>query len=82
MLGVWYAVQKTSTASSCITYNFTRGDEPGEYELEQVSQHFVLGLTPLKHDYKYKGVLSMNEPSIPAKMTVRFPLSEYITFDA
>ncbi|XP_077298334.1 apolipoprotein D-like [Arctopsyche grandis] len=75
MLGVWYAVQKTSTASSCITYNFTRGEEPGEYELQQVSQHFVLGLTPLKHDYKYKGRLSMNDASMPARMTVKFPLS-------
>lgn len=77
MLGIWYVIQKTSTASHCITYNFTRGEEPGEYELEQVSQHFILGLTPLKHDYRYKGILSMNEPSMPAKMTVRFPLSEF-----
>ena len=52
MLGVWYVIQKTSTASHCITYNFTRTDEPGTYQLEQLSQHFILGLTPLKHDYR------------------------------
>ncbi|XP_037292794.1 apolipoprotein D-like, partial [Manduca sexta] len=52
MLGVWYVIQKTSTASRCITYNFTKSEEPGKYNLEQVSQHFILGLTPLKHDYR------------------------------
>lgn len=75
MLGLWYVVQKTSTASNCITYNFTKTDEPGHYELEQLSQHFILGLTPLKHDYRYKGVLTVPDPAVPARMKVRFPLS-------
>ncbi|XP_037292807.1 apolipoprotein D-like [Manduca sexta] len=75
MLGVWYVIQKTSTASHCITYNFTKSEEPGKYNLEQVSQHFILGLTPLKHDYRYSGVLSVPDPSVPARMKVRFPLS-------
>ncbi|XP_023944006.1 apolipoprotein D [Bicyclus anynana] len=75
MLGVWYVIQKTSTASHCITYNFTRTDEPGVYELEQVSQHFILGLTPLEHDYRYTGVLTVPDQSVPARMKVRFPLS-------
>lgn len=75
MLGVWYVIQKTSTASHCITYNFTKTDEPGRYELEQLSQHFILGLTPLKHDYRYKGVLTVPDPAVPARMKVRFPLS-------
>lgn len=75
MLGVWYVIQKTSTASHCITYNFTRTDEPGTYQLEQVSQHFILGLTPLKHDYRYTGILSIPDPAVPARMKVRFPLS-------
>ncbi|KAF9405246.1 hypothetical protein HW555_013936 [Spodoptera exigua] len=35
MLGVWYVIQKTSTASHCLTYNFTKTDEPYRYELEQ-----------------------------------------------
>ncbi|CAB3220644.1 unnamed protein product [Arctia plantaginis] len=75
LLGVWYVIQKTSTASNCITYNFTKTDEPGKYELEQLSQHFILGLTPLKHDYRYKGILTVPDPAVPARMKVRFPLS-------
>ncbi|XP_012278252.1 apolipoprotein D isoform X2 [Orussus abietinus] len=74
-LGVWYVIQKTSTASKCITYNYTRGEEPGEYVLVQDSDHPVLGLTPLKHEYHYTGDLSVPEPSTPARMEVRFPLS-------
>lgn len=85
-LGVWYAIQKTSTASTCLIYNVTRNDdEPNEYNIEQTSQHFVLGLTPLKHEYSYTGKLTIQEPTIPAAMTVRFPLSvagsaKYIVF--
>ncbi|XP_063833239.1 apolipoprotein D-like [Ostrinia nubilalis] len=75
LLGVWYVIQKTSTASHCITYNFTKTPEPGKYELEQVSQHFILGLTPLKHDYRYTGILTVPDPAVPARMKVRFPLS-------
>ncbi|XP_012254061.2 apolipoprotein D-like [Athalia rosae] len=74
-LGIWYVIQKTSTASNCITYNYTRGEEPGEYVITQDSNHPVLGLTPLKHEYHYTGELSVPEPSTPARMQVRFPLS-------
>ncbi|XP_017754274.1 PREDICTED: apolipoprotein D-like [Eufriesea mexicana] len=74
-LGVWYVIQKTSTASKCITYNYTRGEEPGEYIIAQDSDHPILGLTPLKHEYHYIGELSVPEPSTPARMEVRFPLS-------
>ncbi|CAG9767787.1 unnamed protein product [Ceutorhynchus assimilis] len=75
MLGIWYVIEKTSTASSCITYNFTKTDEPGEYQIEQVSQHFLLALTPLKHGYHYTGTLRVPDRAIPSKMTVSFPLS-------
>lgn len=75
MLGEWYVIQKTSTASSCLLYNFTRGEEPGEYTIEQISQHPILGLTPVEHQYHYVGSLSVPEPSTPARMSVRFPLS-------
>lgn len=75
--GIWYAVQKTSTASTCLVYNITRGEEPREYFIEQTSQHFALGLTPLKHEYSYTGRISVPDPMVPAKMAVRFPLSEY-----
>ena len=42
-LGSWYVIQKTSTASKCISYNYTRGEEPGEYFIIQDSNHPVLG---------------------------------------
>ncbi|CAD6243127.1 GSCOCG00009652001-RA-CDS [Cotesia congregata] len=74
-LGYWYVIQKTSTASKCVGYNYTRGDEPGEYTISQESNHPVLGLTPLKHEYRYTGELTVPEPSTPALMQVRFPLS-------
>ncbi|XP_032691595.1 apolipoprotein D-like isoform X2 [Odontomachus brunneus] len=74
-LGIWYVVQKTSTASKCITYNYTRGEEPGEYFITQDSDHPILGLTSLKHEYHYTGELSVPEPSTPGRMEVRFPLS-------
>lgn len=74
-MGIWYAVQKTSTASTCLIYNVTLGEEPGEYFIEQTSQHFALGLTPLKHEYSYTGKLHAPIPELPAKMRVNFPLN-------
>lgn len=73
-LGVWYAIQKTSTASSCVIYNITETNEPGEFHIEQVSQHFALGL--IKHDYSYTGVLRVADKDLPSKMTVNYPLSK------
>lgn len=75
-LGIWYAIQKTSTASSCLIYNITKGPEPGEYQIEQTSQHFALGLTPLKHEYSYTGEITVPFSDVPAKMQVKFPLSK------
>ncbi|XP_071571297.1 apolipoprotein D isoform X1 [Temnothorax nylanderi] len=74
-LGLWYVIQKTSTGSKCITYNYTRGEEPGEYVITQDSDHLILGLTPLKHEYHYTGQLTVPEPSTPGRMAVRFPLN-------
>lgn len=56
-------------------YNFTRGTEPGEFVLQQTSQHFAIGLTPIKHEYSYTGDLTVPDRDVPAKMRVRFPLS-------
>lgn len=53
----------------------TIGEEPGEYFIQQLSQHFALGLTPLKHEYSYTGRLTVPDPDVPAKLRVRFPLS-------
>nr|XP_012141349.1 PREDICTED: uncharacterized protein LOC100877208 isoform X3 [Megachile rotundata] len=72
---IWYVIQKTTTASKCITYNYTRGEEPGEYIITQDSDHPVLGLTPLKHEYHYTGKLTVLDPSTAARMQVHFPLS-------
>ncbi|XP_044763659.1 apolipoprotein D-like isoform X2 [Coccinella septempunctata] len=75
MLGIWYAVEKTGTASSCVMYNFSKTDEPYEYELVQTSQHFILKYTPINHIYKYTGRLTVPDLSTPAKMSVKFPLN-------
>ncbi|XP_066144764.1 apolipoprotein D-like [Euwallacea fornicatus] len=75
MLGIWYVIEKTSTASSCIMYNISKTDEPGEYQVEEISQHFLLALTPLKHGYHYTGTLKVPDSAVPARMTVKFPLS-------
>ncbi|KAL3270570.1 hypothetical protein HHI36_021107 [Cryptolaemus montrouzieri] len=75
MLGIWYAIEKTDTASTCVVYNFTQTDEPNEYELVQTSQHFILKYTPIKHIYRYTGKLTVPDLSVPSKMSVNFPLS-------
>ncbi|XP_055529392.1 apolipoprotein D-like isoform X1 [Wyeomyia smithii] len=74
-LGVWYVIQKTGTASTCVLYNITKSDEPGEYNIEQVSQKAPLSVAPIKHEYSYTGTLTATDKDIPARMTVRFPLS-------
>lgn len=73
-LGVWYAVQKTATASECIIYNFTQ-EEPGQYKLQQLSQDYLIGLVPVSHRYSYTGELEVKDNDIPSKMTVKFPLN-------
>ncbi|CAO1427415.1 unnamed protein product [Diamesa tonsa] len=71
-LGIWYAIQKTGTASECVIYNITQ-DEPGMYKIQQISQNFLLGL--IKHKYSYTGELETKDNDVPAKMRVNFPLS-------
>ncbi|CAG9862043.1 unnamed protein product [Phyllotreta striolata] len=75
LLGIWYVIEKTSTASSCIVYNISRTDEPGQYQIEEISQHFLLALTPLKHGYHYRGTLKVQDKAVPGRMWVKFPLS-------
>ncbi|XP_046681846.1 apolipoprotein D-like [Homalodisca vitripennis] len=74
-LGKWYVIQKTSTGSRCLTYNFTTAEEPNEYNLEQVSEHPVLGLASVDNKYHYTGHLVVPSLDTPAKMVVKFPLS-------
>lgn len=74
-LGVWYVIQKTGTASTCVIYNITKGEDPGEYAIEQLSQRAPLSVGPFKHEYSYTGKLTVTDRDVPARMTVRFPLS-------
>ncbi|KFB47516.1 AGAP011478-PA-like protein [Anopheles sinensis] len=75
-LGIWYVIQKTGTASSCVVYNITKNqDTPDEYFIEQISQKAPLSITPIKHEYSYTGKLTVTDRDVPARMTVRFPLS-------
>jgi len=74
-LGPWYVVQKTSTGSRCLTYNFTEAKEPGEFLIEQASEHPVLGIASVDNIYQYTGTLKVKRPETPARMTVKYPLS-------
>ncbi|XP_058065377.1 apolipoprotein D-like [Anopheles bellator] len=75
-LGIWYVIQKTGTASSCVIYNITKNVEtPDEYFIEQISQRAPLSIDPIKHEYSYTGKLTVTDRDVPARMTVRFPLS-------
>jgi hypothetical protein len=76
-LGKWYVIQKTSTGSKCLTDTYAKTNETGKYVIQQVSEHLILGLTSLNHEYTYEGILSVPESSDPARMVVRFPLSKY-----
>lgn len=71
---MWYAIQKTSTASECVIYNISQV-EPGQYLIQQLSQDYLLGLAPVAHRYSYTGELEVKDSDIPAKMTVKFPLN-------
>lgn len=73
-LGVWYAIQKTSTASECVVYNISQV-EPGQYLIQQLSQDYLIGLAPVSHRYSYTGELEVKDNDVPAKMTVKFPLN-------
>ncbi|XP_054280806.1 apolipoprotein D-like [Macrosteles quadrilineatus] len=74
-LGKWYVIQKTSTSSRCLTYNFTATSASNEYDLEQVSEHPILGLASVDNKYHYTGHLTVPSADTPAKMVVKFPLS-------
>lgn len=79
-LGKWYVIQKTSTGSRCLVYNYTRVPEAekaaGDYRIEQISEHLLLGLTSVDHKYRYSGLLRPSEGATTgANMTVQFPLS-------
>lgn len=71
-------IQKTSTGSACLVNNYGKDNEhPGQYKIEQVSEHFLLGLTSVDHKYHYTGDLTIPDTRSAGKMKVKFPLSKY-----
>jgi len=73
-LGVWFAIQKTSTASECVVYNISQV-EPGQYLIQQLSQDYLIGLAPVLHRYSYTGELDVKDVDVPAKLIAKFPLN-------
>uniref|UniRef100_A0A8D8TZ32 Apolipoprotein D n=1 Tax=Cacopsylla melanoneura TaxID=428564 RepID=A0A8D8TZ32_9HEMI len=72
-LGLWYVIQKTSTSSKCLIYNITQSpDEPSVYRIEQTNPIPGVG-----KPYHYTGELTVPIPSVPAKMTAKFPLTPF-----
>lgn len=68
-LGMWFAIEKTTTDSTCLTYNVTVGEEPGQYVVDQVSHNNVFEF------YRYTGKISIPEANKPGHMRVKFPLN-------
>ena len=73
-MGEWYVIQKFATSSSCMKYNFTKGED-GKMRLVQTRQHFILDTIGVDHTYTYTGVLSVPDNDATARMRVKFPLS-------
>lgn len=83
--GVWYAIQKTSTASRCLLYNITATDLRKMYTITQVSVNPVVGLVK-DNLYRYQGHLELSDETKDGKLSVKFPLSlaglaSFIVFD-
>lgn len=73
LLGKWYAVQKTSTSSRCLEYNFVKTDEPNLYKLDQTSENSIINVAK-SNNYHYIGNLKA-DPNLPSRMIANFPLS-------
>lgn len=78
-LGKWYAIQKTSTSSRCLEYNFEKKDEPHTYKIDQISEHSIINVAK-SNNYHYVGNLKA-DPSLPSRMIANFPLSKCATVD-
>lgn len=73
-LGKWYAIQKTSSSSRCIMYNFGQTDLRKQFTVQQISENGVIGVVK-DNTYKYRGVLETSDEKSPSDMTVKFPLN-------
>jgi len=71
--GSWYVIQKFSTSSTCLKYNFADGAD-GKMRLIQSSQHYALDAVGVD-DFTYTGVLTIPDSADPARMKVKFPLN-------
>ncbi|KAJ6646755.1 UBX domain-containing protein 1, partial [Pseudolycoriella hygida] len=71
-LGRWYAIEKTSTESSCLIYNFKKDVEEGEFLLEQTSERYPTSLN-ISYIFDYTGYLKAGKNS--SKMVINFPLN-------
>jgi len=74
-MGRWYVIEKTSTSSKCMNYNFTRDpEEPEQLLMIQAFQHFILDTVGVSHRTHYAGKLFPDEAK-SARMKVSFPLN-------
>lgn len=74
LLGKWYAIQKTSTSSRCLEYNFEKTDEPNSYKLDQMSENSIINVAK-SNNYHYVGTLKADQ-DLPSRMIANFPLSK------
>lgn len=73
-VGKWYAVQKTSTGSRCMMYNFQKTEYRTLFKVQQVSENPVIGLVK-DNVYRYTGNLEFKDEDLQANMEVKFPLN-------
>lgn len=73
-LGKWYAIQKTSTSSRCMVYNFEVTDYRNQYTVQQISDNSVIDVVK-DNTYKYRGILEAKDEKNASDMSVRFPLN-------
>nr|CAG4651925.1 EOG090X085R [Triops cancriformis] len=83
-LGRWYVIQKFSTASSCWSYDFEKGNDT--YQIIQSRDHVILDTFGMDNTYKYTGTLDQPDLQNPGALRVRFPLSiagkaDYVVYD-
>lgn len=74
LLGKWYAIQKTSTSSRCLEYNFEKTGEPNSFKLDQMSENSIINVAK-SNNYHYIGNLKA-DPNLPSRMIANFPLSK------
>ncbi|XP_075217898.1 apolipoprotein D-like [Lycorma delicatula] len=72
-LGKWYVIQKTLSSTKCLTYNFTKTDEPLNYKIDQVYEDPILSFLKINYKCHHAGKLSVKQQDIPSRMVLKFP---------